>query len=105
MGWPVGIEYSQSSAIDNAHRLEGKLLLIVGEMDRNVDPSATFQLADRLIKAGKYFDMLYVPGASWSSRPLCAAQALAFLRPQHSRASTAELERQLNRAAEEQVRP
>uniref|UniRef100_UPI00055D7316 hypothetical protein n=1 Tax=Bradyrhizobium sp. WSM3983 TaxID=1038867 RepID=UPI00055D7316 len=22
-----------------------------------------FQLADRLIKAGKYFDMLYVPGA------------------------------------------
>ncbi|WP_338695998.1 MULTISPECIES: prolyl oligopeptidase family serine peptidase [unclassified Bradyrhizobium] len=52
MGWPVGIEYSQSSAIDNAHRLEGKLLLIVGEMDRNVDPSATFQLADRLIKAG-----------------------------------------------------
>lgn len=63
MGWPVGIEYSQSSAIDNAHRLQGKLLLIVGEMDRNVDPSATFQLADRLIKAGKYFDMLYAPGA------------------------------------------
>ncbi|MCC8938848.1 DPP IV N-terminal domain-containing protein [Bradyrhizobium sp. Arg62] len=63
MGWPVGIEYSQSSAIDNAHRLQGKLMLIVGEMDRNVDPSSTFQLADRLIKAGKYFDMLYVPGA------------------------------------------
>lgn len=63
MGWPVGIEYSQSSAIDNAHRLQGKLLLIVGELDRNVDPSETLQLADRLIKAGKYFDMLYVPGA------------------------------------------
>jgi len=63
MGWPVGVEYSQSSAIDNAHRLQGKLLLIVGEMDHNVDPSSTFQLADRLIRAGKYFDMLYVPGA------------------------------------------
>ncbi|MCA1360921.1 DPP IV N-terminal domain-containing protein [Bradyrhizobium sp. IC3069] len=63
MGWPVGIEYSQSSSVDNAHRLQGKLLLIVGELDRNVDPSSTFQLADRLIRAGKYFDMLVVPGA------------------------------------------
>ncbi|MGX0959593.1 dipeptidyl aminopeptidase/acylaminoacyl peptidase [Bradyrhizobium japonicum] len=63
MGWPVGIEYSLSSAIDNAHRLQGKLMLVVGEMDRNVDPSSTFQMADRLIKAGKYFDMLVVPSA------------------------------------------
>ncbi|TCN27566.1 dipeptidyl aminopeptidase/acylaminoacyl peptidase [Sinorhizobium americanum] len=63
MGWPVGIEYSQSSDIDNAYRLQGKLMLIVGEMDRNVDPSSTFQLADRLIKAGKDFEMVYVPGA------------------------------------------
>ncbi|MFK4581295.1 dipeptidyl aminopeptidase/acylaminoacyl peptidase [Bradyrhizobium ottawaense] len=30
MGWPVGIEYSQSSSVDNAHRLQGKFLLIVG---------------------------------------------------------------------------
>ncbi|MVT55929.1 prolyl oligopeptidase family serine peptidase [Bradyrhizobium yuanmingense] len=63
MGWPVGIEYAQSSAVDNAHRLQGKLMLIVSEMDRNVDPSSTFQLADRLIRARKYFDMLVVPGA------------------------------------------
>ncbi|AMA59836.1 S9 family peptidase [Bradyrhizobium sp. CCGE-LA001] len=64
MGWPVGIEYAQSSAVDNAHRLQGKLMLIVGEMDHNVDPSSTFQLADRLIRAEKYFDMLVVPGAA-----------------------------------------
>jgi dipeptidyl aminopeptidase/acylaminoacyl peptidase len=38
-------------------------MLVVGEMDRNVDPSSTFQMADRLIKAGKYFDMLVVPSA------------------------------------------
>ncbi|PBB51871.1 S9 family peptidase, partial [Mesorhizobium loti] len=63
MGWPVGIEYSQSSAIDNAYRLQGRLMLVVGEMDRNVDPSSSLQLADRLIKAGKDFDMVYVPGA------------------------------------------
>ncbi|MDK1389292.1 prolyl oligopeptidase family serine peptidase [Sinorhizobium sp. 8-89] len=63
MGWPVGIEYSQSSDTDNAYRLLGKLMLVVGEMDHNVDPSSTFQLADRLIKAGKDFEMVYVPGA------------------------------------------
>lgn len=63
MGWPVGIEYQQSSDVDNAYRLQGKLMLVVGEMDRNVDPSSTFQLADRLIKAGKDFEMVYVPGA------------------------------------------
>ncbi|WP_069269387.1 S9 family peptidase [Paraburkholderia nodosa] len=63
MGWPVGIEYSQSSAIDNADNLHGKLMLVVGEMDHNVDPASTFALADSLIKAGKEFEMVYVPGA------------------------------------------
>lgn len=63
MGWLVGIEYSQSSAIDNAYRLRGKLMIVVGEMDHNVDPSSSLQLADRLIKAGKDFDMVYVPSA------------------------------------------
>ena len=39
MGYPVGPWYSASSNIDNAQRLQGKLLLIVGEMDTNVPPS------------------------------------------------------------------
>ncbi|MEX3901725.1 alpha/beta hydrolase family protein, partial [Paraburkholderia sp. BR10954] len=29
----------------------------------NVDPASTFALADSLIKAGKEFEMVYVPGA------------------------------------------
>jgi len=62
MGWPVGPQYSASSDIDNAWRLKGKLMIVVGEMDRNVDPASAFQLIDRLIKANKYFDLLYVPG-------------------------------------------
>jgi dipeptidyl aminopeptidase/acylaminoacyl peptidase len=62
MGWPIGPEYSASSNVDNAWRLQGKLMLVVGEMDDNVDPSSTFQVADRLEKANKYFDLLYVPG-------------------------------------------
>jgi len=64
MGWPVGPQYSESSDVDNAWRLKGKLMIVVGEMDPNVDPASAFQLIDRLIKAKKYFDMLYVPGGS-----------------------------------------
>ncbi len=62
MGWPVGPQYSESSNVDNAYRLQGKLMLVVGEMDKNVDPASTFQVADRLIKANKTFDLFYVPG-------------------------------------------
>ena len=39
------------------------MLLIVGEMDHNVDPSSTMQVVNALIKAGKDFDLLVVPGA------------------------------------------
>jgi dipeptidyl aminopeptidase/acylaminoacyl peptidase len=62
MGWPIGPWYAESSNADNAWRLKGKLMLVVGEMDKNVDPSTTYQVADRLIKAGKDFDLLVVPG-------------------------------------------
>lgn len=63
MGYPVGPHYAESSNIDNAHRLRGKLLLIVGELDTNVPPESTLRLADALIKAGKDFDLLVIPGA------------------------------------------
>ena len=62
MGWPVGSWYGENSNVDNAWRLQGSLLLVVGEMDKNVDPATTLQVADRLIKAGKDFDLLFVPG-------------------------------------------
>ena len=62
MGWPVGPWYSESSNVDNAWRLKGKLMLVMGEMDKNVDPATTLQVVDRLIKAGKDFDFLFVPG-------------------------------------------
>ena len=64
MGWPIGPQYSASSNVDNAHRLQGDLLLVVGEMDTNVDPSSTMQVVHRLIKANKNFDLLVVPGAN-----------------------------------------
>ena len=54
--------YSQCSNIDNAHRLQGKLFLIVGEMDNNVPPESTLRFVDALVKAGKDFDLLVIPG-------------------------------------------
>jgi dipeptidyl aminopeptidase/acylaminoacyl peptidase/uncharacterized membrane protein YgcG len=64
MGYPVGPQYAESSNIDNAHRLRGKLLLIVGEMDTNVPPESTYRLCDALIKADKDFDFVMVPNAN-----------------------------------------
>ena len=62
MGWPIGPHYSESSNVDNAWRLQGKLLLVVGEQDRNVDPSSTLQVVNALIEEDKYFEFLLVPG-------------------------------------------
>ena len=64
MGYPVGPWYGESSNVDNAWRLEGKLLLINGEIDDNVDPASTLQVVSELIKNEKYFEQLYVPGYS-----------------------------------------
>ena len=63
MGYPVGPQYAESSNIDNAHRLQGRLLLIVGELDKNVPPESTYRLVSALIKANKDFDFIMVPGA------------------------------------------
>ncbi|QDU55365.1 S9 family peptidase [Aeoliella mucimassa] len=62
MGWPIGPHYADQSNVTNAHLLKGDLLLIVGELDKNVDPSSTMQVVDALMKADKDFDMLVVPG-------------------------------------------
>jgi dipeptidyl aminopeptidase/acylaminoacyl peptidase len=62
MGWPLGPEYAASSNVENAYRLQGKLLLVVGELDTNVDPSSTMQVVNALIKANKTFDLLVLPG-------------------------------------------
>ena len=62
MGWPVGEHYVESSNVEQAHRMQGDLLLIVGELDRNVDPASTMQVVDALIKADKDFEMLVIPG-------------------------------------------
>ena len=63
MGWPVDDSYVHSSCVPDAHKLQGKLLLMVGEMDQNVDPASTFKVVNALIKADKDFALLDMPGA------------------------------------------
>ncbi len=62
MGYPVGPQYLFQSNITKAHHLEGKLLLMTGELDRNVDPANTLRLVDALAKADKEFEMYFAPG-------------------------------------------
>lgn len=61
MGWPVDSAYHLQSNITMAGNLKGKLLLTHGGIDENVNPSATFKLAEALINADKQFDMLILP--------------------------------------------
>jgi dipeptidyl aminopeptidase/acylaminoacyl peptidase len=63
MGWPVGAHYAEQSNVTQAKNLTGKLMLVVGELDKNVDPSSTLQVANALVKADKDFDLLIIPGA------------------------------------------
>ncbi len=76
MGWPIGPQYSESSNVDNAWRLQGKVLLVVPELDTNVDPASTMQVVNALIKADKDFDLLVIPGGNHGagrSEPATAA--------------------------------
>ncbi len=63
MSWPIGPHYEESSNVAQAHRMEGKLMLVVGEKDTNVDPASTMQVVNALVKADKDFDLLVIPGA------------------------------------------
>ncbi|GAA0880133.1 S9 family peptidase [Algoriphagus jejuensis] len=66
MGYPIGDYYHEQSNITNAANLKGHLLLAHGGIDENVNPSATFKLAENLIKAGKDFDLFIWPSRNHS---------------------------------------
>ncbi|KAA0225437.1 S9 family peptidase [Fimbriimonadia bacterium ATM] len=67
MGYPVGPHYEAQSNITNAAKLQGRLLLMVGELDTNVPPESTFRLVDALIKANKEFEFVVLPGQGHTS--------------------------------------
>ncbi|MFT5121448.1 MAG: dipeptidyl-peptidase-4 [Kiritimatiellia bacterium] len=67
MGWPVGAWYAENSNVTHTHKLQGKLLLTVGELDTNVDPASTLQVVNALIKADKDFELIVFPGGGHGS--------------------------------------
>ena len=58
---------TQCSNVTLAHKLQGKLLLTVGEMDKNVDPASTMQVVNALIKADKDFELIVFPNGGHGS--------------------------------------
>ncbi|MEC8558711.1 MAG: prolyl oligopeptidase family serine peptidase [Planctomycetota bacterium] len=81
MGWPVGDHYAEQSNVTNAHRLEGELLLVLGGMDRNVDPASTLQVVDALVRADKDFEFILIPsgGHGAGGSPYGWRRSLEFL--------------------------
>lgn len=61
LGWPVDESYLAASGVVHAGKLRGKLLMVVGEQDSNVDPASTMQVVDALIRADKDFELLVIP--------------------------------------------
>lgn len=62
MGYPVDSSYVECSNVYNAPKLTRPLMLVVGELDDNVDPSSTMQVVNALEKAGKDFELVVIPG-------------------------------------------
>jgi dipeptidyl aminopeptidase/acylaminoacyl peptidase len=82
MGWPVDESYARSSNVTDAARLQGRLMLVVGELDDNVDPSSTLQVSAALVRAGKDHELVVIPGAGHGAAetPYGSMKRLGFLR-------------------------
>ena len=53
--------FEEEANKSHAANLQGKLLLMHGDMDDNVHPAMTIQVVDELIKANKDFDLIVAP--------------------------------------------
>lgn len=62
-GLESGSNYTDAANPLLVSTVKGKLFLLHGDMDSNVLPSQTLQLADALIRANKDFELLIVPNA------------------------------------------
>ncbi len=58
----TSFKYNIDKNPDLAKNLKGHLLLMHGDVDNNVHPAGSIRVADALIKAGKRFDFILVPG-------------------------------------------
>ncbi len=76
----MGPHYAENSNVTHAAKLQGKLLLTFGELDRNVDPASTMQVVNALVKADKDFELIVVPGAGHGAgeKPYPARRRMDF---------------------------
>ena len=58
--------FAEEANASHVENLEGKLLLMHGDMDDNVHPAMTIQLVNELIEANKDFDLIIVPDRAHS---------------------------------------
>ena len=58
-----GYKFNVKPNTEIAKNLKGHLMLVTGDMDKNVNPAHTYRMAQALIEAGKDFYMLVIPGA------------------------------------------
>jgi dipeptidyl-peptidase 4 len=82
MGWPVDESYERNSNVTHAAKLKGRLLLISGELDTNVDPASTAQVVAALQKADKDFEFLPIinAGHGAAETPYGSRRRAEFLR-------------------------
>jgi dipeptidyl-peptidase-4 len=63
-GLPIDERYADQANAALAEALRGKLLLIWGELDDNVNPYGSMRFINALVAADKDFDLLVLPGAN-----------------------------------------
>ena len=82
MGLVAGNNYTTASNAPLVSRLKGKLLLATGDMDDNVHPALTMQVAAALIAADKDFEFIPLPNDDhttvWAN-PYFLRRAMEFL--------------------------
>ncbi|WP_291845910.1 DPP IV N-terminal domain-containing protein [Lutibacter sp.] len=58
----ISYKYDIDKNQELAVNLKGKLMLVTGDVDNNVNPGATIRMVNALIKANKRFDFMIMPG-------------------------------------------
>jgi dipeptidyl aminopeptidase/acylaminoacyl peptidase len=64
----IPVNYTNLDGAAQVHRLKGKLLIQLGELDENVFPATSLRLVDALIEADKDFEMVYYPNRAHGNR-------------------------------------
>ena len=54
--------YKIATNPESAKNLKGHLMLVTGDIDNNVHPGNTIRVVNALIRAGKRFDLVILPG-------------------------------------------